>query len=552
MKISNKSKIVGLALAVVAFVALSFTKPADKYFDIAKNLDIFATLFREINAFYVDEIEPQQIIYTGIGAMLESLDPYTTFIPEEASESFSVLTTGQYAGIGVLIGVVNKKVVVTRAYEGFPALAAGIKVGDEIVFVDGKNVKGKSTAEISGLLKGNRNTEVEVGISRYGAKGEQRFKITRERIKIKNVTFYGLADAETGYIKLEDFTPGAGAEVREAVIELKNLGAKSLILDLRNNPGGLLYEAVNVVSVFIPKGKEVVSTRGKVKDWNKTYSTLNDPIDLDIPLLVMVNGGSASASEIVAGSLQDYDRAVLVGHKTFGKGLVQTTRPLAFNAQLKVTTAKYYIPSGRCIQALDYSHRTKSGIVERTADSLKNEFKTMGGRRVFDGDGLNPDKNLTDLDYAVITQSMISQGIIFEYASKYCGEHAQPASMENFKISDADYSEFNKWLKDSKFSYVSPLDRYTNEMVAKAQEEKYYNQLKGSLDDLKSKISESRKSDLIRFQKEISSVLEEEIAFHFQLNKGLAEYALKNDAEILVAKELAKKPQELKNLLSPN
>ncbi|NJN43019.1 MAG: S41 family peptidase [Flammeovirgaceae bacterium] len=552
MKISGKSKIIGALVGFVAIVIVAFTPPAEKYFDIAKNLDIFATLFREINAFYVDEVDPQPLIHTGIDAMLESLDPYTDYIPEDEAESFSVQTTGQYAGIGVLIGVINGKTVVTQPYEGFPAEMAGLKVGDEIVFVDGKNVRSRPPVEVSEMLKGNRNTEVEVGVARQGTKGELRFKIRREKIKIKNVTYYGMSDNKIGYIRLEDFNPGAGKEVHDAVVDLKSKGANSLILDLRNNPGGLLVEAVNIVSIFIPKGKEVVSTRGKVKDWNKTYNTLNAPVDIEIPLVVMVNGGSASASEIVAGALQDYDRAVLVGHKTFGKGLVQITRQLPYNSQLKVTTAKYYIPSGRCIQALDYTHRSKDGSVHRTADSLKREFKTSGGRSIYDGDGLLPDENLSDMDLAIITKSLVAQGIIFEYASKYCGSHEQPTSISDFKLSDFDYKEFTQWLKDSKFSYESYLDHYTNELITMAKEEKYYDQLKGTIDGLKGQIIESRKSDLIRFQKEISGILEDEIVFHYQLNTGQSAYRLKNNPEILVAKRVLGNKEEFKRTLSPN
>ena len=337
-----------ISLVVLSASIVAFREPAERYFDIAKSLDIFATLFKEVNAYYVDEIEPEKLIRKSIDGMLESLDPYTDFIPEEEIESFRITTTGQYGGIGALIGVINNKTVITDPYPGFPAYKAGLKVGDEIIAVDGIPVTGKSTADISNLLKGQPRTEVSVTIRRYGVP-DFTTTIKREKINISNLAYHGMIEPGVGYIKLDDFTPGAGKEVADAVMALKQQGAEKLILDLRDNPGGLLHEAVNVVSIFVPKGSEVVSTRGKVAEWNKKYTTLNNPIDTAIPLAVLTSEGSASASEIVAGALQDYDRAVLVGKKTFGKGLVQTTRSLSYNSQLKVTTAKYYIPSGRCI-----------------------------------------------------------------------------------------------------------------------------------------------------------------------------------------------------------
>ena len=358
-------------------LCFAFRKPAEKYFDIAKSLDIFATLFKEVNTYYVDEVEPEKLIRSGIEGMLQSLDPYTDYISEDEIESFRITTTGQYGGIGALIGVINKKIVITHPYRNFPAFNAGIKVGDEIVSIDGKNIQGKSTSEISTLLKGQPKTEVNLRIRRIGQKENIALKIRREKITLTNLSFFGIVEPEIGYLRLDDFTPGASREVSDALHKLKEQGAKKIILDLRDNPGGLLHEAVNIVSLFIPRGKEVVSTKGKVEEWNKSYKTLNSPVDTEIPLVVLVSDGSASASEIVAGALQDYDRAVLIGRKTFGKGLVQTTRQLAYNSQLKVTTAKYYIPSGRCIQALDYTHRKDDGTVDRVADSLKSEYKNQ-------------------------------------------------------------------------------------------------------------------------------------------------------------------------------
>jgi carboxyl-terminal processing protease len=547
----RKIKLVAIVLvALGAFLA--FRAPGERYFEIAKSLDIFATLFKEVNAYYVDDVNPKKLVETGINEMLDQLDPYTDYIPEEDLEAFSIQTTGQYAGVGALIGVVNKKTVITNPYIGFPAERGGMRVGDEIISVDGKNVQGKSTSDVSTLLKGKPNTEVEIEVKRWGKKDNLKFKLIREKIKITNITYHGMLDAETAYIKLDEFTPGAGKEVEEAFIKLKKQGAKRLIIDLRDNPGGSLYEAVNIANAFIPKGKEVVSTRGKVQDWNKSYTTLNNPIDTEIPLAILTSGGSASASEIVAGSLQDYDRAILVGQKTFGKGLVQTTRQLAYNAQLKVTTAKYYIPSGRCIQALDYEHRKTDGTVEKYADSLKREFKTANGRKVFDGAGLDPDVFINSDPYSIALIELASSGLLFEYASRYCGEHEAPADLRNFRLSDMEYQKFLTWLKEQKFSFESETDKRTEDLIATAKRERYYDELQSSLKELKVKMDQNKSTALLKFKPEVSAILEEEIAFHYRLAKGQVEVSMDRDPEILEAKRILANPSEYKKLLSPN
>lgn len=546
----RKLKFVILSGAVVALLA--FSRPAEKYFEIAKSLDIFTTLFKEVNAYYVDEVEPRKLVDKGINSMLESLDPYTHYIPEEDLEAFSIQTTGQYAGIGALIGQINKKTVVTHPYFGFAAYRQGVRVGDEFIQVDGQDVKGRPTTEVSALLKGKPKTSVELVLRREGVKENLTFRIERERIKISNVVYEGMIDNNLGYIKLDDFTPGAGKEVEDAVVRLKKSGAKSLILDLRDNPGGLLYEAVNIVNVFIPKGKEVVSTKGKVQEWNKTYTTLNDPIDQDIPLAILTSGGSASAAEIVAGALQDYDRAVLVGQRTFGKGLVQTTRPLSYNAQLKVTTAKYHIPSGRCIQALDYAHRKQDGSVERFADSVKTAFKTASGRKVFDGGGLDPDVAVSSETLGAIGSELIASSFSFDYATKYVAEHgASPATMKGFRLSDAEYQKFVAWIKTQNFVYPNLLERQTDELIASARNERYYDELSSGLSELKSKIKANRDGDYTRFKKEISAILEDEIAFHYSLHKGRTELMLDRQPEILEASRILADLPTYRKLLQP-
>lgn len=523
------------ALVVFSF---AFRAPAEKYFDIAKSLDIYATLFKEVNAYYVDEIEPQKLVRKSIDGMLESLDPYTDYIPEDEVETFRITTTGQYGGIGALINIINKKTVITHPYKNFPAFKAGLKVGDEILFVNGQAVKDKTTSQISAMLKGQPKTEVEVTVKRHGLKEPITLKMKREKISVTNLTYYGMVDSETGYMKLDDFTPGAAREVGEAVTKLKAFGAKRLILDLRDNPGGLLHEAINIVSLFIPKGEEVVSTKGKVQEWNKIYNTLNNPIDTEIPLAVLVSEGSASASEIVAGALQDYDRAILVGRKTFGKGLVQTTRPLAYNSQLKVTTAKYYIPSGRCIQALDYTHRHADGTVDRFADSLKSEFKTKNGRKVYDGGGLDPDVVVDEQYLGTITTSLVNSGLIFEYATRYANENPQKPDLKTFTLSDKDYQNFQNFLKEAKFTYSTPLERNTKQLIEVAKQEKYFPELEGHLNALRNRIEEGKSDDLVRFRSEIQQILEEQIAFAYGLTEGQADVSLKRDNAVISARQL--------------
>jgi carboxyl-terminal processing protease len=517
---------------------VAFRKPAEKYFDIAKSLDIFATLFKEVNAYYVDEVEPQKLIRKGIDGMLTSLDPYTDYIAEDELESFRISTTGQYGGIGALIGVIDKKTIVTHPYKNFPANKAGIKVGDELISIDGKNLQGKMTSDVSALLKGQPHTDVELKLKRYGQKDPITLKITREKITLANIAYFGMVESTVGYIKLDDFTTGAGREVSDAVVALKRQGATKIILDLRDNPGGLLHEAVNIVSLFVPKGQEVVSTKGKVEEWNKQYKTLNNAVDTEIPLAVLVNDGSASASEIVAGALQDYDRAVLIGRKTFGKGLVQTTRPLAYNSQLKVTTAKYYIPSGRCIQALDYTHRKEDGTVVKMADSLKSEFKTLHGRKVYDGGGLDPDIVMEDEFLSVVAASMASDGLIFEYATRYCAENPAPASLQSFRLTDKDYEKFLEFLKAEKFTYATVLEKNTNQLIEVAKEERYYTEMESQLSGLKNKVEALKATDLMRFKGEIVEMLEEQIGFHYGLNEGQAAVSIHRDQTIQEARKL--------------
>ncbi|MEM7109020.1 MAG: S41 family peptidase [Bacteroidota bacterium] len=536
----KRKLIVIVFISLASVVAFSFTSPAERYFEIAKNLDIFATLFKEVNAYYVDEIDPDKLIRTGIDAMLGSLDPYTNYIPEDEIESFRTLTTGQYAGIGALIGNLNGKVVITMPYEKFAANRAGLKIGDELISVNDVNVQGKSVPEISALLKGQARTKVKVQVKRFSEPEPITFEFNREKISLSNVPYFGVIDDAIGYIKLEDFTPGAGKEVANALKELKSKGAESVILDLRSNPGGLLSEAVNVSNVFISKNKEVVSTKGKVVEWNKTYKTLNNPVDTQIPLIVLINGGSASASEIVSGVVQDYDRGILVGSKTFGKGLVQTTRPLTYNSQLKVTTAKYYIPSGRCIQALDYAHRNEDGTVDKFADSLKSEFKTKKGRLVYDGAGLDPDLAVKGAFLSPIIVSLVSKGLVFNYATAFYYKNKDRITSPAFELTDADFNDFKNWLKDKDYDYTTSVERTLATLEKSAREERYYGDISAELKKLKVQVAHNKESDLETFKVEIKQILREEIVSREFFAKGSIKASFESDETIKTSVQLLK------------
>jgi len=526
-----------IILLAVCGIFLAFA-PVSDYFEIAKNLDIFATLYKEVNTYYVDEVDPEKMIGTGIDAMLSSLDPYTNYIPEERLADYRTMTTGEYAGIGSLIGKVAGKNVITMPNAGFPAEKAGIKIGDELIAVDGNNVEKMSTAEISKLLKGKAHTEVVVTVKRYGEKDPIDIPIVRGKITIDNVPYFGMVSGNIGYIRLSDFTTNASKEVLNSLKELKSIGAESFILDLRGNPGGLLHEAVNICNLFIPKGKEVVSTRGKVKDWNKTYKTLNNPFDTQIPLAVLANSGSASASEIVAGVIQDYDRGIIIGRKTFGKGLVQTTRPLTYNAQLKVTTAKYYTPSGRCIQALDYAHRNPDGSVGKIADSLKTAYKTSNGRIVYDGGGVDPDIIVENEYLAPITISLLRKGHIFQYASKYYYEHQEFPPAAEFSLSEEEYGLFTTWLNERDYDYSTPVEKNMQQLLENAKNESYFAEIESSISELQHRITHSKEVDLLTYKSQIVSILEENIASRYYLVPGEIEASFNDDSDLNAAIEV--------------
>lgn len=527
-RISKIILVVSIALTSVVSVGY-----VDSYFEVSKNLDIFATLFRELNIYYVDGADPGKLMKTGVDAMLESLDPYTNYIPESNIEDYKMMTTGQYGGIGALIQKQGDYVVISEPYEGFGAFKAGLMAGDKILEVDGKSVKGKTTTDIREFLLGQPGTSIELKIERPGTEEPMLKKVVREEVKIKDVPFYSMLKDSVGYIKLNGFTETASTEVKEALLSLKEQNAKSLILDLRGNGGGLLKEAVAIVNFFVPKGTEIVSTKGKIKDWDKTYKAELNPIDTEIPLVVLIDGGSASASEIVSGSLQDNDRAVIVGTQSFGKGLVQSVRPLSYNSKLKVTVAKYYTPSGRCIQKLDYTHRSEDGIVNEVADSLISEFKTVNNKRpVFDGKGIAPDIKVKREPISDISVSLLTKNLFFGYATDYRLKHESIADASTFDINDNDYQAFVNYLSDKDYSYTTESEDLLAELEDKAKEEKYFDDVKNEYDLLKEKLTHHKKEDLFKFKDEITRILSTEIVGRYYYQKGQIEVSLKQDPNI--------------------
>ncbi len=542
-------KILLLILVVLGTIGFSFTPPAERYFEIAKNLDIFASLFKEVNALYVDEINPNKTIRTGIDAMLNSLDPYTNYISEDEVEDFRTLNTGQYGGIGAVTRQINNRTVVTMVFENYPAFKNGLRIGDEVLKMDGVELSRITVDEANHLMRGQVGTNVKLTIKRMGQSTPIDIEFKREKIKISNVPYYGMLADDMGYVQLTEFTPDAGKEVKNAVVSLKEKGAKHIILDLRGNPGGLLIEAVNICNLFIPKGKKVVDTKGKVEDSNITYETLNAPVDLDIPVAVIINRGSASASEIVAGTLQDYDRAIVLGERSYGKGLVQVGRPLSYNSQVKITTAKYYTPTGRCIQVLDYTHRREDGSVGSIPDSVKKEFRTTRGRKVYDGGGIDPDVNVEAQEAATITQVMVGNGFIFDYASHYAFNHPTLAEAKNFSLTDQEYLDFVTWMKGKTYSVQSPVEVELNELTEEAKREKFYDELKPQLDQIKGRLADTRKNELMHHKGQLKQVLEREIVSRYYFEKGSVESGFKYDQEVKTAMQVLRNQPEYKKIL---
>ncbi len=535
-------------ILIVAGVSVSFLSTQEtRDFRIAKNLDIFLTLFRELNTFYVDELTPDKLVKTGIDNMLKTLDPYTVYYPESEGDEVAFMTTGKYGGIGSLVRGGGEYVVISLVYKGFPADLAGIKTGDILKKVDGVSLKGVDTDVVSEKLKGNPGTLINLTIERNGK--EMDFAVKREKIVVPTVPYYGIIDPGTGYIRFTSFTQNSTDDVRKALIELKNKNARQIILDLRGNPGGLLTEAVEIVNLFVGSGNEIVSTKGKVKQFDESFKTTKSAVDEKIPLAVLINRGSASASEIVAGAVQDLDRGIIVGQRSYGKGLVQITRPLSYNTQLKVTTAKYYIPSGRCIQALDFSHPNEDGSVGIIPDSLISEFKTRNGRVVKDGGGITPDIEIAPEQLSQITTELFYRNYIFDFANVYYWMHPGIKTVENFKFTDQDFTDFKNYLAGRKFSYRTITEITLNELIANAKKEKYYDTHKEIFTELQKELNHTLDNDLNTFRSEITGLLEDEILGRYFYEEGAIAWTIKTDEQVLKAVEILNKSQDYNSIL---
>ncbi len=551
---SNKILKGALGVSIVIILGLSFWgfKSDQKNFEISKNLDIFYTLVRELNLFYVDEVKPDKLIKKGIDEMLDTLDPYTVFIPESEMDDFKFMTTGEYAGIGAMISKRKNQIIVAEPYEGFPAQKSGLRAGDIFLEVDGKPVDKMVVSDVSEILKGPAKNPVKVKMQRPGEKKPFTIDIVREEIQIDPVTYYGMIGGKSGYIRLSSFTDGCSENIRKAILNLRDtLGATSLVLDLRGNPGGLLGEAVKVTNLFVNHGQEIVTTKGKVSQWDKTYRATDQPVDSIMPLIVMVNSGSASASEIVAGALQDLDRAVIVGNRTFGKGLVQTTRDLSYNTKLKVTTAKYYIPSGRCIQALDYSHRNTDGSVGNIPDSLTSEFKTKNGRKVKDGGGVTPDIRVFQDTLSTLAYKLVQDYMIFDFATDFAYKQKTIEAPEKFVVGDDIYNEFRQFLLEKKFSYQSRSEQTLKTLIETAKRERYFEGAQNEFAALEKGLTLNLSLDLGKFSDEIRDLIKDEIVSRYYFQKGAIIAALGTDIEIKRVLSLLNSPAEYSSALLP-
>ena len=537
-----------LFFILLVSVSLSSVGFVSGYFEVSKNLDIFTSLFREVNIYYVDETKPGELIEKAINSMLDELDPYTTYIPESNIEDFRFQTTGQYGGIGAMIRKKDDYVIIAEPYKGFPADKAGLIAGDKLLEIDGKSVKGKSTEDVSSVLKGQPGGEVNLLIERPGNEKPIKKTFSREEVKVKSIPYKGMISDGVAYLRLRSFTRNCASEVASAITELKDQNeVRALVLDLRGNPGGLLNESVSICNLFIDKGEEVVSTKGKIKEWEKSYKTTKSPLDSEIPLAILINQSSASASEIVSGTIQDLDRGVILGKKSFGKGLVQQTRKLSYNSQLKVTVAKYYTPSGRCIQALDYSSRNEDGSVGKVADSLKTAFKTRNGRTVFDGGGVDPDINVENESFAEIAGSLVSKQLIFDFATDFVLQNDSIAPPGVYKISDLVYEDFVSFLSDKEYEYETSLEKDVADMIQDYESEN--NQFIQGLEVLQAELLEQKDDDIHKYQSQISRLILNELMSRYYYQEGRMIASLADDKVIEEAILVLNDSVRYKNIL---
>lgn len=556
----NARKMLAGAFIVMLGMGMTSFKEDDRNFQISKNLDIFNSIFKELDMFYVDTVNAEKMIQTGVEGMLSLTDPYTEYYPEEEVSSLKEMTTGKYGGIGAAIRYYEAKdrIAVVEPTEGMPAAEAGVKAGDIILSVGGKEmVRGdmkpqEFSSKVSEALRGEPGTSFVLKVLRplKNDSTVMEFKITRKNIRTNPVPYYGMVKDSIGYLALSSFTENSAKDFKKAFIELKQKGAKSLIIDLRDNGGGSLSEAVDIVNLYVPKGQEIVVTKGKVRQAQGSYKTQNEPVDTQIPLTVLVNGATASASEIVSGSLQDLDRAVVIGSRTFGKGLVQTIRPLPYNGTLKVTTSKYYIPSGRCIQAIDYAKKNADGSVARTPDSLTTVFHTAAGREVRDGGGIRPDIEVKGDKIPNIVFYLMNDDLIFDYATQYCWDHPTLASVDDFKLTDADYEAFKKLVKSRNFTYDRQSEKMLKSLKEIAEFEGYMTEAAEEFKALEKKLNHNLDRDLDYFAKPIKEYISQEIVTRYFYQRGAAMERLKDDTDLEEAIKVLQNPVRYREILS--
>ena len=540
--------IVAIVLITVAF--FSFKSGDDRNFQIAKNLDIFNSIVKELDMFYVDTIDPNKTIREGIDNMLYSLDPYTVYYPENDQDELEMMVKGSYGGIGSLIryNPKSKYTVIAEPYEGMPAAESGLKAGDLLLEIDGKDLKGNS--DVSTLLRGQVGTSFKLKVQRPGVKEPLEFNIVRRSIQMPTIPYYGVMDGQVGYINLSSFSGNPSKDFKKAFLDLKKQGITSLVIDLRNNGGGLLDQAVEIVNMFVPRGKTIVTTKGKIKQASNSYKTLREPLDTDIPIAVLVNSGTASSSEILSGSLQDLDRAVIVGNRTYGKGLVQVPRSLPYGGNLKITTSKYYIPSGRCVQAIDYAHRNEDGSVARIPDSLTTVFHTAAGREVRDGGGVSPDIEVKQERLPNILFYLVRDNLIFDYATDYCLKHPAIASAKEFELTDADYEEFKNKVKGADFKYDQQSEKILNTLKEAAEFEGYMKDASDEFKALENKLKHNLDRDLDYFSKDIKKMIAEEIIKRYYYQEGAIIQQLKDDKDLDEAVKVLTNPERYQQILS--
>ncbi len=519
-------------------------------FEISKNLEIYSDVFKQLNNNYVDEIKPGELSKAAIDAMLKTLDPYTVYKSESEIEDFRFMTTGQYGGMGSLIQQHGDYVVISEPYKDFPADKAGLKAGDKILEIDGHSTHKLTTQEVSDMLKGQPGTSFDIKVERFGKEKPQSFKVHREKIQIDDIPYYGVTDENIGYINLSSFTKDAASHVKRAFMELKTENnLEGIILDLRGNGGGLLNEAVDIVNIWVDKGEHIVSTKGRLPEKTKEYNTRMSVIDPDIPLVILVNGGSASASEITAGAIQDMDRGVIVGSTTFGKGLVQNIVPMAYNSQIKITVAKYYITSGRCIQAIDYSDEGANGK-GRIPDSLLTKFKTKSGRTVLDGAGIIPDVETEDRNMHDITLGLLSKHMIFDFCTEWYWSHEAVPEPEDFVVTDEMYSAFEAFLKKKEFEYETESEHIINKLKEASKEEKYHDAIKEELEALHEALAHDKKNDLNKFRNEISEFIRMEMLPRYYYQAGMLKANLVHDPEVREAIDIIRDQERYNTILN--